>query len=43
MYGSLEELLRVDFGGPLHCMAICGEMHALEEEVYHHVIFVIIE
>lgn len=33
VYGTLDELLRVDFGGPLHCMALCGDMHALEEEV----------
>lgn len=33
VYGTLEQLLRVDFGGPLHCMALCGDMHALEEEV----------
>jgi diphthamide biosynthesis methyltransferase len=33
VYGTLGQLLRVDFGGPLHCMAICGKMHELEEEV----------
>ena len=33
VYGTLEELLQVDFGAPLHCLALCGEMHALEEEV----------
>ena len=30
VYGTLEELLSVDFGTPLHCLAICGEIHPLE-------------
>ncbi len=33
MYGTLEELLTVDFGPPLHCLALCGETHPLELEV----------
>jgi hypothetical protein len=33
VYGTLEELSRVDFGGPLHCMALCGELHPLELEI----------
>lgn len=28
--GTLEELTSQDFGGPLHCMIICGELHDLE-------------
>lgn len=31
--GKLSELLHVDFGGPLHCLAICGEVHPLEAEI----------
>lgn len=31
--GTLQELLSVDFGAPLHCLALCGETHPLEEEV----------
>ena len=33
VYGTLEELLTVDFGPPLHCLALCGETHPLELEV----------
>jgi diphthamide biosynthesis methyltransferase len=33
VFGTLEELLRVDFGPPLHCLAICGDLHVLEQEV----------
>ena len=33
VYGTLEELLTVDFGLPLHCLALCGETHPLELEV----------
>lgn len=28
-----SELLEVDFGGPLHCLVICGTTHPLEEEL----------
>ena len=28
--GTLEELREEDFGGPLHCLMICGEVHDLE-------------
>ena len=28
--GTLEELKEQDFGSPLHCMIICGEVHDLE-------------
>ena len=31
--GTMEELLSADFGAPLHCLAITGEVHPLEEEV----------
>ena len=31
--GTLEELQKVDFGGPLHSLIICGELHELELEV----------
>lgn len=31
--GTLQELLTVDFGAPLHCLALCGETHPLELEV----------
>jgi len=30
--GTLEELLNVDFGAPLHSFVICGRMHELEAE-----------
>eukprot|EP01034_Spumella_vulgaris_P022153 gene22153-28260_t len=33
VYGTLNELLRVDFGTPLHCMSLCGEMHSMEREI----------
>ena len=31
--GTLAELLRVDFGEPLHCLALCGTTHPLEDDV----------
>ncbi|GAX19913.1 diphthine methyl ester synthase [Fistulifera solaris] len=31
--GTLEELREYDFGGPLHSMIICGDLHDLELEV----------
>lgn len=30
--GTLGELLGVDFGAPLHCLVIPGDMHILEKE-----------
>lgn len=30
---AYSELLEVDFGGPLHCLVICGTTHPLEEEL----------
>jgi diphthine synthase len=30
--GTLEELKEQDFGSPLHCMVICGEVHEMELE-----------
>jgi diphthine methyl ester synthase len=30
--GTLEELLTVDFGGPLHSLILAGKMHFLEAE-----------
>ena len=33
VYGTLGELLKVDFGPPLHCLALCGETHPLETEI----------
>ncbi|KAL3822741.1 hypothetical protein ACHAXA_001006 [Cyclostephanos tholiformis] len=30
--GTLEELKEHDFGPPLHCMVICGEVHEMELE-----------
>lgn len=33
--GTLQELLDVDFGAPLHSLVICGKtLHAIEEEMY---------
>lgn len=31
--GTLEELVKEDFGGPLHCMVLIGDMHFVEKEV----------
>lgn len=31
--GTLEELKEADFGGPLHSLIICGDLHELELEV----------
>ena len=30
--GTMQELLTVEFGGPLHSLVIAGHMHPLEEE-----------
>lgn len=32
--GTMEELLKVDFGGPLHCMVLPGTMDLIENEMY---------
>ncbi|MFH1399320.1 MAG: diphthine synthase [Candidatus Woesearchaeota archaeon] len=32
-YGKAEELLKQDFGGPLHCLIVPGKLHFIEEEV----------
>lgn len=32
MAGTLEEMKDQDFGSPLHCMVICGEVHEMELE-----------
>ena len=31
--GSMQELLNVDFGAPLHSLIIAGQTHAMEDEV----------
>jgi diphthine synthase len=31
--GTLEELTKVDMGGPLHSLIICGDLHDLELEI----------
>ncbi|PKA56504.1 putative diphthine synthase [Apostasia shenzhenica] len=31
--GSMEDLLEIDFGPPLHCLVIAGETHPVEEEM----------
>lgn len=31
--GTMEQLRSADFGEPLHCLVIAGEVHPLEEEV----------
>lgn len=33
VFGTIGQLLQVDFGAPLHCLTICGEIHPLEYEV----------
>ncbi len=32
-YGEAEKLVKEGFGGPLHCLAIPGKMHFVEEEM----------
>jgi diphthine synthase len=32
-YGKASELLRYDFGEPLHCLIIPGKLHFMEEEM----------
>eukprot|EP00899_Mesostigma_viride_P019673 jgi/Mesvir1/27707/Mv07415-RA.1 len=32
-FGTMEQLLSVDFGPPLHCLVICGEVHPTELEI----------
>ena len=36
VYGTLAQLLSCDFGGPLHCLALCGELHPLEVQFLEH-------
>jgi diphthine synthase len=31
--GTMKELIEVDFGAPLHCLVIAGDVHCLEEEM----------
>lgn len=33
VFGTLGELKNVEFGTPLHSLALCGEIHPLEAEV----------
>lgn len=33
--GTMGELLEVDFGGPLHCFILCGDMHPLEQDYFN--------
>lgn len=33
VFGTLRQLRSVDFGPPLHCLALCGETHPLEDEM----------
>lgn len=32
VFGTVAQLMQVDFGAPLHCLTICGEIHPLESE-----------
>jgi len=32
VFGTANELLNIDFGGPLHCLIVTGNMHFMEEE-----------
>lgn len=35
--GTLHELSQLDnYGGPLHSLVICGDMHDIEQQMYHH-------
>ncbi len=31
--GTMQQLLEVDFGPPLHCLIIPGEVHVVETEM----------
>lgn len=33
VYGTLADLLTVDFGGPLHSLCLCGETDIIEQEM----------
>ena len=32
-FGTLKQLLVADFGAPLHCLALVGDLHPLEKQV----------
>ena len=32
-FGTLSELMRIDFGAPLHSLVITGELHPIEDEL----------
>ena len=34
-FGKLSEIKKFDFGGPLHCLVIPGDLHFSEEEMLH--------
>lgn len=34
--GTLAELKEVDFGGPLHSLIVCSELHHMEQEMFDH-------
>ena len=34
-YSTFDQLLNSDFGDPLHSLAICGDLHPLEIQVFH--------
>lgn len=31
--GTVEEILNVDFGGPLHSLVMVGETHVMEDDI----------
>lgn len=33
MFGTLQQLHEVEWGEPLHCLALCADLHPLEREV----------
>jgi len=36
VYGKIEEVKKVDIGGPLHCLIVPGDLHFMEEELLNH-------
>eukprot|EP01039_Chlorochromonas_danica_P004565 gene4565-5005_t len=36
VFGTLEQLKDVDFGAPLHSLALCGQIHPLEQEILNY-------
>ncbi|MBS3110020.1 diphthine synthase [Candidatus Woesearchaeota archaeon] len=33
IYGNAKDLLKIDFGKPMHCLVVPGDLHFMEEEI----------